>query len=52
MHRRDPQKAYLIGMRDTVTVFYVLRDDFREALINSEKHALRGWFVCVRASLH
>ena len=36
MHLRDPKNNYLTGMRDTATACCVLRDDFREALINSK----------------
>ncbi len=36
MHLRDPKNNYLTGMRDTANACCVLRDDFREALINSK----------------
>ena len=35
MHLRDPKSHYLTGIRDATTACCVLRDDFREALINS-----------------
>ncbi len=36
MHLRDPKNSYLTGMRDTATACCMLRDGFREALINSK----------------
>ncbi len=40
MHLRDPKNNYLTDMRDTATACCVLRDDFREALINSKIFAV------------
>ena len=36
MHLRDPKNTYLTGMRHTATACCVLRDGFRDALIDSK----------------